>query len=251
MLQFACSPLSTTDDFFAFGCSCAQQIDNVDDVFAVSEAIEAASDLLMLISGGRVFGRCTVTVIPFGPGGNCIPWDSANPDMAFGGSDVIPLRGPNTEVVEVRIDGAALPYTAYRLVDQRYLLRVDGDGWPSSNSLNPADDAYWTITYRFGPRSSDKLTRDANNELACELIKDWNGRKSLLPLGVTSLNLQGASAQLQDAADALRSGSENMPAVARFLGAYNPTETRATVGVWSPELGRGWDLHESTGPSGS
>lgn len=248
MLQFACSALSTTAAFFAYGCDCLDPNDP-DDLAAASEAIEAASDLLMLISGGRVFGRCTTTVIPFGPGGNCVPYDA--PYNAFPEGNVIPLRGPNTEIIEVNIEGAIVPITAYRLINRRYLMRVDGESWPSSNSFDVTDSDHWFVVYRFGPGDPDKLTRDAANELACELSKDAAGRKSLLPLGVKSINLQGVSAQLEDAADALMSGSENMPAVARFLGAYNPHEQRNATGIWSPELEQGWELYTMTGPSGS
>lgn len=253
MLQFACSQLSTTADFFAYGCNCSLQKDDAADVQTVSDSIDMASDMISILSGGVINGRCMMTLLPFGDGGGCFPMTLYGPASPFAGFSAIPLRGPNSEIVSVTIDGANVAASAYRIVHHQgidYLMRIDGEAWPSANSFDSSDSSNWSFTVRYG-RGPDKITRDAVNELACELAEDFDGRKTMLPPGITSLNLQGASAQLEDMAEALRDGNENMPAVARFLGIYNPTGTRFRSGIYSPELSLGWELFVVTGPSGS
>lgn len=253
MLQFACSPLLTRADFYAFNCSCGLDSTDSTDNALVDRLIDMGSDMISILSGGRIYGRCVKTVRPRSDGG-CLPvdnyWQSSYDE--FGGLDVIPLRGPQTDIISVYIDGVALPSSAYRLINDRYLLRVDGGQWPMSNDLKLAATASgtWAITYRFG-YVPDKIASDAVAELVCELAKDAVGRKSNLPLGLQSANIQGASVSMTDAAEALRDGHENLQAIARFLGIFNPDDHRAIIGVWSPEMGRGWELFESEGGSGS
>lgn len=254
MLQFACSPLISRADFYAFGCSCGLESTNASDNALVDTLIDTASDMVSILSGGRIFGRCTKTVRPSATGYACAPYEAywTGGSDVYSGLDVIPLRGPGTDVVSVYINGVALAPNAYRLINDRYLLRVDGGAWPGSNNLQlPYTQAgTFAIIYRFG-LVPDKLAADATAELVCELAKDATGRKSNLPLGLQSANIQGASVSMTDAAEALREGHENLQAVARFLGVFNPEDLRATIGVWSPEMNRGWDLFESEGGSGS
>lgn len=253
MLQFACSPLVTTADFFAYDCSCNLDPSDSADVALVNTLNDVASDMISILSGGRIYGRCTRTVRPRAAGGACGGWDAwPTYEDEFAGLDVIPLRGPGTDIVAIYIDGTTLPSTAYRLINDRYLLRTDGGAWPVSNDLRLPlmQVGTWGITYRFG-FVPEKLAADAVSELICELAKNAKGRKSNLPPGLQSANIQGASVSMTDAAEALREGHENLPAVARFLGVFNPENIREIIGVWSPELKRGWDLFESEGPSGS
>lgn len=251
MLQFACEALSTLDQFWAYGCSCQCQANVPGDVTLVEEAIDQASDIVALLSDMRVTGVCERTVLPIGSG-QCLPlrtglygWGLGYDDYAFAGVDVIPLRGPNTQIVAVTIDGVDLDPSAYQLVDRQNLMRIDGEMWPHSNSLNPNDSNHWSVTVRFG-WPANKITTDAVNELACELVKNYEQRASNTLPGVVSLNIQGAGVSLEDQADALRDGAGNLPALIRFLGVFNPLGTRSTIGVYSPELDRGWRLHETS-----
>lgn len=254
-LQFVCSQLCTIADVRATpeGCSFTGVLDA-----AISDAIDEASDMLGILTGLRVHGVCTSTVYPVGSGG-CGPrndgyyggdlsgwgWSVGSPRNneadRFGGIQTIPLRGPDTSIVEIKIAGVTLLSTEYKLLDGIYLARVNG-GWPSSNSL---DASGWTITYSYG-RAPDYLTRQAAAELAVQLAMFWNGFPNQLPNGLTGANVQGASYSLQDRAEALRAGDEQLPAVARFLGIYAPASAsedgRNRASVWSPELEQGWNL---------
>jgi hypothetical protein len=168
----------------------------------------------------------------------------------FDGLDVIPLRGPRTEVLEVVIDGVVLNPSEYGLLDNEYLFRRSGS-WPSSNSLTkaPGSVGVFEVQFQFG-HVPDFLSRQAAIELAIELTKHLGGLRSSLPPGVTSADIQGARVQLRDIADAIREGDGNMPRVTRFLSVYAP-DGRTKSSVWSPELSHGWALVESEGPAGS
>jgi len=76
----------------------------------------------------------------------------------------LPARG----VTDVTIAGVSLAPTAYTIVGD-YLYRLDGQPWPSANSLtNP--DIEWTVTYTFGsdiPPEAKPLIA----QYACQLFK--------------------------------------------------------------------------------
>lgn len=256
MLQYACQPFATVDQFFSgrVGCNCTA-VEGEDDAL-VSTCIDMASDALCQLTGGRVAGICTRVVRPIGEGA-CWYFDGGywGYGNEFGGQNVIPLRGPSTDIISVVIDGALLPGTAYGLLNDRFLYRVDGEGWPSNNDLtkDTTEVGTWAIRYRFNP-PPDKITGDAALELSCALVNNlMPGIQDRLMTGITSLNLQGATATIDDIVDALRNGAEDMVSVARFLGIYAPELNggRNRAVIWSPEMERGWNLVEAEGPSGS
>lgn len=250
--RYACQPFITADDVLDASCGC--DLDAVDDADLIELMIDQASDILSLVTGGVVSGICTVTVRPVNLCHD--PYiDSMYPPRdwrrQFGGINTIPLRGPNTDIVEVVVDGVVLNPSEYGLLDNQYLYRKAGC-WPQRNDLtSPATQTNtFEITYRFG-REPDKLTRMACIELACELLKDVKGKASSLPRGVTSASIQGASISVRNRADALRSGDEQIPVVARFMSIYANDGVNMVAGVWAPELEQFWNLVEVEGPSGS
>lgn len=263
-LQFACQPFAVKSALYAANCGCAL-VSPTDDALA-DFVLDEASDMIAILSGMRVHGICTKTVRPVtdrycqidpwrSPGG--YNWGYQWGIYSYGSGPwwlqgTVPLRGPNTDVVAVHIDGQQLPLASYGLIENRYLMRKDGANWPTTNDLTLPDTQVgtWSITYRFG-RAPDWLTQQATLELACELAAEYKGGDSHLPPGVTSANIQGANVSLQDRADALRaSNGEGIPMLSRFLGIYAPDgQNRSTV--WSPELILGYDLIEDEGPSGS
>jgi len=224
-----------------------------DDGDLLEACLDQASDIIYLLSGGRITGICTRTVRPVGDA--CRPRTGEYGQVAgwlpyFGGVGTIPLRQPNTDIVEIVIDGVVLNPAEYGLMDEHFLYRKTG-AWPSVNdlTLDDSNDGTWSVTYRFG-RPPDKLTRMATIELAVELANDAIGKETHLPPGITSANIQGASVSLQDRAEALRNGSDQLPKLSRFIGVFAP-EGPARSGVYSPELRHGWNLVEVEGPSAS
>ena len=261
--NYACQAFAVADDIFDAPCGCDLDSTAAEDIIFVEAMIDQASDMLSLATGGTVSGICTVTVRPvalcntntvyYGRYEPIIPtFPTHDHRRRFGGLNTVPLRGPNTDVVEVVINGVVINPAEYGLLDNLYLMRKIGN-WPTYQdlTLDDTEAGTWAITYRFG-RGADKLTKMACIELACELIKDATpGKQSSLPRGVVGASIQGASITIRDRAEALRDGAEQIPIVARFLSVYAYEGPGFHSGVWSPELDQDWNLVEVEGPSGS
>ena len=243
MPLFACEPFFTVDDVLEAECACNLNEDDHGDI--IEEFIDDVSDILYVLSNGRVTGVCERKVWPFrtgvlcGPGGlfgygrqNWIDFDSV---------DSIPLRGPNTEIIEITIDGLLIDPSEYGLLNGNKLFRRSGS-WPSDNDITKDDseEGTFTITYRFGDPIGLSTTR-AGIELVCQMVISPTSSLSRLR-GIVSANVQGVSVQLDDEVRSM-----GLPEVAKFLDIYGGP-TRA---VWSPELDHGWRLLDVTGPSGS
>lgn len=256
MLNFACEAFANLDDLFGDPDGCV--LDPDEDEAVGLAMLDMASDMLCLLSGMRVHGICTKTVRPIARGDiGCWPAPgmgaSSGWSAEYGGLDVIPLRGPNPQVIEVMIDGVVLDPSEYGLIDGNMLYRTSRAFWPRYTDLtvSPYANHSFQFTFRFG-HASDPLTVNATVELALELTLDAIGRATgNLPngVGVTSLNVQGVGLTLRDRAEALRESDQQLAAVARFLGVYAPGGMKHQ-GIISPEI-EPWTLHEVEGPSGS
>ena len=98
---------------------------------------------------GRVYGTCTVTVMPCNDWGVlCGACWSNFRGCACVFVPEVKLPGPVASVTEVVIDGVALDPDAYRIDDYQWLVRTDGDTWPTNTDyLDP--DAF-SVTYEAG-----------------------------------------------------------------------------------------------------
>lgn len=238
-MQYACEAFATPAQFLASECACDLDAGDTDFIEMV---LEQASDMLAYLSGGKARGTCTVRVWPFKQGSMCGGHLESYPQTYQYGVDGIPLRGPNTEVVGIMIDGVPLAASEWRLLNEHYLIRLGGESWPTHNDLTAAlgAEGTWTIQYRFGP-PVDYLARQAAIELACHLAADFTDGASDLPTGARSVNLQGVAVDLESRADALRDGDAGLPMVMRFLAIHAP-DGRYGPAVESPELSGGWQL---------
>lgn len=248
-LQFACQPFITAGQLRNDpSCSCRF----LDDNPLITHVIDAATDLLFMLSDGRVHGVCQRTARPMKTGicgfteGDLY---GTMPATRFGGHDVIPIPGVRPEVTEVLIDGVVLGSAEYRLIDNEFLLRVDGT-WPTTNSLtlDSGDVGVFEISWRYG--FLDFVTEQAALELACELLTAFTTNRSRLPDGVVSANIQGAAVALRESLDGESDPSAGLDRVRRFY-AVHCRDGQPRSGVWSPELTHGWQLVEVEGPAGS
>lgn len=233
---YACQRFVTAEQVFTFGCDCLVHEEDPGVTEIVEAAADAASDILAILTGFRVLGKCARTVRPIG-GSACYPvndlsWAGAD---RFGGLATIDL-GPEATVVKITIDGVDLEPTEYSILDGQYLLRREGS-WPTYNDLRltAGQVGTWTIQLTNG-HDADFLTVAAALELTCELTATRLGKKSRLPPGTTSVNIQGAAVQVERAAQ-----KEMLQATQRFLTVYAPNGPNV-VAVWSPELEQGWNL---------
>ena len=261
--QQACQRFATLAELLADPAACT--FTDVDDGTVLEASLDMASDMLYLLSGGRITGVCTRTMRPtpddpYQSRMSSLLSTETYPIVNYGvergwmkrynGVETIPLRGPNTEILEVVIDGIVLNPSEYGLMDRKFLFRRVGY-WPSANDLTLDDSRVgtWSVTYRFG-RPPDMITKQAVIEVAIELANEANGKRSGLPVGATQAFIQGVSVSVQERSQALRDGGSHLPKLARFLGIYAPNGAPRS-GAWSPELRHGWNMTETEGPSGS
>lgn len=246
---FACEPFVDVDDVLAReGCTLDTGEDGVTEL--ILNAIDAASDMLYVLSGGKVAGECTKTFRPFRDGnGACWPAPGySSPWYSSGEVDGIPLTKHLISVEAVIVDGTTLGINDYGLIDNHILFRRDADYWPSSNDLKLDDtkEGTWSIRIKFGPLP-DWLAKQATVDMVLALTDDYgNGRGYLR--NARSAQVQGVSVQLESEAGLMV--QRGLPMLERFLGTYAPGGSEA-VGVWAPELDSGWTLVEVEGPSGS
>jgi hypothetical protein len=239
---------------------------------ATGWALEAATEVLWSLSGRR-FGTCQVTSRPckrecasaFPLIGHWWEWGSVNlyPQPALiGGSwfnivcgrcgtgcscssvEEVVLPAPVAEIIEITVDGVAIPTGSYRVDDGRLLVRQDGGVWPTCQDLSvPATGVgAWTVTATYG-EPVPMIGQLAVGELACELVKacdtDLAG-DCRLPPNLQSLVREGVSIQFtEDVQSRLRSdGRIGLWSVDIFLVSFNPRGLPSRSQVYSPDVPR-------------
>lgn len=174
------------------------------------------------------------------PGGN---------DVVFGGGvgDLngywmtsyaqIPLPGPVESVTQVKVNGQALPTTAYRLDLGNQLVRQDGEAWPTGNDITAPDDQpnTWSVTYRMGEPVPDILNWAAG-AYALEVAKARAGDNTRLPARATSVNRQGVNVQLVDITNYLDKGLTGVQEVDQVILSFNPNQLRSRSRVASLDM---------------
>jgi hypothetical protein len=146
----------------------------------------------------------------------------------------IKLPAPVHLVTEVRVDGSPLVTGAYRLDDNRRLLRVDGSQWPSVNNLllDDTQPGTWSVTAQYG-ENVPAGGADAMGELACEYLKAASGLDCRLPSGVTQLARQGVTISMPDLGDLLDKGRTGLRLADMFIAAWNPGHLKARSRTYS------------------
>lgn len=229
------------------------------------DIIPAAQELLFELTGRQFVGLCgPVKVRPCRD--NCSCWGGQRLAYTNGGSRFIWTGGfwqngssncgcgclsqvklagyPVQIITEVKIDGVALSGDDYRLDENRYLTRVDGDHWPSCQdlSLDDTEEGTFSISYGYGA-SPPALGVSAAAQLACEMYKacadaSGSGGDCQLPSGVTRITRQGITIEKQAFASWAwhreRGWSSGLSLVDAFLGAYARFGGSRRPTVWSP-----------------
>lgn len=233
------------------------------DISAASPAVTAlavtgATEILYALSGRR-FGVCEVTSRPcrydcYEPfPDNWAPWEGGYPRPALVGglwfnlacgscartcsctalSEVL-LPSPVYAITEVKVDGVVLATSAYRLDDNRRLVRVDGSPWPWCNDLSLADTepGTWSITAQYGEPIPD-LARLAMGEMACELVRAATGADCRLPAGIQQLARQGVTIDFPEVGELFTQGRTGLYLVDAFIATYNPAHLARRSRVYS------------------
>lgn len=224
-------------------------------------AVSMATETLWSLTGMR-FGTCQITLRPcardchtaaffddFGP-----PWTGARSypqpaliggqwfNLTCGGcagacscttvSEAL-LPAPVHTIVEVTVDGAVLPTTAYRVDNHRLLVRLDGETWPRCNNLSLADTepGTWSVTATYGEAIPEGGAL-AMGELACEIAKAADGQDCRLPPGVQQLARQGVTISYPDIGELFAKGRTGLYLTDMFISTWNPGNLRQRSRVY-------------------
>lgn len=230
----------------------AEQPDTATDDDVWAAAADAAVDWLWR-NTAMMFGTRPVTYRPQAliRDGEC--WQAALPYLqsvystvlAGGWSDraaamaVLELPGPvQAPVAEVRIAGAVLDAGAYRL-DGRYLVRTDGESWPTTQNLLADEGAAdtWAVDYTRG-RPVPVAGQVAAAQLAAAWYPAFAGEpgKCRLPYNATTVSRGGVTVN-RDVLKALKTSGVQLADV--WVASVNPSGAATPGGVWSPDLPRG------------
>lgn len=256
-----CSAWATADDL----CDpCLSSYDDIDPTL-LDRMFLIASDLLFKLSGRRYSGTCTASVRPCSQSvSEGLPRHSPS-SFAFASypscgcnsprkcgcprpSEITLGVEPITSIEEVKVDGAVLDPSLYRIDDYKYLVRLrDPDGsfvsWPCCQDilLPDTEPDTFSVSFSYGtsPPESGVL---AAAVLACELALQCGasieGAECRLPKRVVSLTRQGVSVIVQDPTQALFNGRFGIPEIDQFLAVENPHRLRRSATAISPDFPR-------------
>jgi hypothetical protein len=143
------------------------------------------------------------------------------------------LPAPVHSIVEVLIDGTPLVTGAYRVDNNRLLVRTDGGRWPRCNDLSRADteEGTWSVTAQFGEEPPEGAAL-AMGELACEIAKAADGQDCRLPAGVQQLVRQGVTISYPDVGELFAKGRTGLYLVDMFVATWNPSRLRSRSRVY-------------------
>lgn len=198
-----CEPYTTWDEVVA--CGTAPTIDDV----IQGIVIDVATEIVYGLTGGRWSGECTRTVAPCWRNRCWCDPCRCGSTRARVDLGTIPVWG----VDNVTIDDETLDNTAgvaYRVEDWRWLVRVDGEPWPTCQGD-------WTVTYQYGYPVPASVRR-ATSLLALEEAKLCAGQDCALSPRAVSYTREGMSVQLATPNDIIAQGFTGVPLVDLILG---------------------------------
>ena len=252
-----CTPWATAADLEVCG-TCSDL--GLYDPAQIDVHLQVATDILYRLTGAQWRGICEETVrpccaddicgadgYPFMPeivngewynagtiGGcpdACVVRDCAQdiPRVDLG-------RWPVTGVLSVLIDGVLLDPGSYRLHDDRWLWRTDGDPWPATQDLlaDSTEVGTWAVTFEWGNPPPIAAVRYASI-FACEMLLACSGSASCkLPRRATSVTRQGVTYDVGAIADLIEKNMVGLPDVDLWVHSVNPNRLMEAPVVLTP-----------------
>lgn len=245
------------------GCSALEDMSNEDR----ARVERMATDFLWNVTN-RVYGTCEVAIRPcseecagdFGstfwgrhwfPGGRPNGWlpividdflyntgcgCGARCNCLIDGAKSLIVPGPLAEVVSVRIEGAVIPASEYKVTYNRYITLSGDRRWPACQNLNleATEEGTFEIVYKRGvpvPEGGQL----AAGILACELAKALCGDNDCqLPRRVQTITRQGITVGFQDMFEGLDEGKTGIWIIDSWITSTRRPGDRA--GVRSPDI---------------
>lgn len=234
-LNLACAQLTTQERIERF-CQC--KVDQLTLAgYTIDDIIDAASDTVVIATGGRITGRCESTVRPCADT-SCVCGRSSDTCMCCR-LDAIRLPGDAITIVSVKIDGAELSDGTYGWLDGDGLIRLgeDRETWPGCQHLQRADteEGTFSITYEYGLVPFVAVM--AATEIACDLISGITRKTSRLDPRVVTAIMDGVTVELDPTLLGMFEWAQ------RLVSQYPAIQE--TV-VYSPEIADQWQLHTVT-----
>jgi hypothetical protein len=128
-------------------------------------------------------------------------------------------------VTEVKVDGAVLDPTAWKVIDGNVLVRTDGGLWPTCQDLMLDDDQPDTFAVTYTPGANPgRLGGVAAGRLAGEYALLCEGRACRLPSNVRTVARNGVTLDL--ATEAWPNGLTGLRDVDVFIRRWNPHALR-------------------------
>lgn len=199
--------------------------------------VDRAVDWVNTITGRQFNGVCTLHVRPPTRCGGC-----TRPSCAGGCGMQEPLDltrmipGPIRSIVELEVAGTVLTDGVdYTLDANRWLYPMHGGAlsprWPRQDMNRVDGDIHtWSFTAEYGMTPPLSLL-DATKDLACQLLKQANGKKCDLPDQVTSVSSDGLTLQFEVPKD----GRVGIPRIDTIIDLFRPTRRS---GIIDPAAGR-------------
>jgi hypothetical protein len=230
-------------------------------------AVQAAADVLYALTG-RHLGTCTLTVRPCRRSCFGGSWPYAGywwemgvyPRPVFysgvwynitcggcgsGGCscsvvEEALLPSPVAAVLQVKVDGVILSPSAYRVDENRLLVRTDGGRWPTCNDLTKADTEVgtWSVTLTAGGPAVSTLGKMALGELATQFAKLLAcDEDCLMPRPVQQLVRQGVTMNFLDPNLVFTQGRLGLYLCDLFISAENPHQLTQASTVYDVDAG--------------
>lgn len=233
---------------------------------ATGQAVAAATSIVWALSG-RQFGLCQTTLRPcrktcydsgwwagygdaWGSIGYAGPgWDYGTGRLGFwfdlscgscsGGCSCkevseVKLPSPVSSIVQVKMDGTPMATGAYRVDNNRLLVRTDGQRWPRCNDLSKDDTqpGTWSVTALYG-QDVPVGGQLAVGEMACEILAAMSGQDCRLPPGVQNLTREGVSISFPEVGSLFAKGRTGLYLVDSFITTVNPNRLPVRSRVYS------------------
>lgn len=204
--------------------------------------LERVTWILYMLDGGRYPGICTTTRSVCRECSTCRRTSCCCPSR-----DSIDLKGrfPVFAAWGVTIDGTELDRSAYQLRDNRWLVRTDGERWPSCADLTDSDG--FSATWAYG-RNPPVGLKHAAAVFAREIAKGCLDEVCALPERVTTVNREGTTYVVLDSQKFLDEGRVGIYDVdLALIAARPPAETKqgSFPGGGSPLAARRVSTHRS------